>query len=235
MSQAGYAPMDTDYFEKLREQMLEDITRHTFSARAQINKDRLSERVLAAVARVARHEFVPVELQLYAYSDTPLPIGHDKTISQPFIVALMTDLLGVDPEHRVLEIGTGLGYQAAVLAELCDTVYSVELIEELATAAEKRLTKLGYTNAIMRTGDGSRGWAEHAPFDRIIVTAAPDLIPPALIDQLRPGGRMVIPAGLLEAQKLMVLDKGTDRRITTAEVLAVRFSELATDEQPRVC
>lgn len=223
------------YFDKLREQMLEDIAAHTRFVAAQIGRPAISPAVIAALARVPRHEFVPAELQLYAYADSPLPIGYDKTISQPFIVALMTDLLELTPEHRVLEIGTGLGYHAAVLAELAGEVYSVEIVEELHVQAERRLRAHGYDNVVTRHGDGSRGWAEHAPYDRILVAAAPDLIPPPLLTQLRPGGRMVLPAGLPDAQKLMVVDKGEDGSISTRETLAVRFSILESDDQPAVC
>ena len=150
---------------------------------------------MAAMGRVPRHRFVPAPLAPVAYHDMPLPIGFDKTISQPFIVAVMTDLLDPRPHEVVLEVGTGLGYQAAVLAELAGRVWSVEIVEELATEAEARLRRLGYANVGIRIGDGSRGWAEHAPFDKIMVTAAAELTPPALIEQLKPGGRMVLPVG----------------------------------------
>jgi len=227
--------MSSDYFENLRRQMLEEIASHTVFASTQIGKSALDPKVMAAVARVPRHEFVPAELQLYAYADTPLPIGYDKTISQPFIVALMTDLLEVEDEDHILEIGTGLGYQAAVLAELAREIYTVELIEELAGQARKRLDAHGYDYVTTHIGDGSHGWSEHAPFDKIMVTAAPDLIPPILLGQLKPGGRMVIPAGLPESQKLMVVDKDLDEHISTLEVLAVRFSELETDDRLSIC
>ena len=145
---------------------------------------------------VPRHAFVPIELQAYAYANTPLPIGFDKTISQPFIVALMTDMLDIQPDDVVLEIGTGLGYQAAIAAAIARKVYSIEMIEELSHQALQRLARLGVTNVELKIGNGCFGWAEHAPFDKIIVTAAPDLIPPLLLDQLKPGGKMAIPAGL---------------------------------------
>ena len=154
------------------------------------------------MAKVPRHEFVPVEVQPYAYLNMPIPIGFDKTISQPFIVAVMTDLLELKPDDVVLEIGTGLGYQAAVLAELADRVYSVEIIEELAQRAAQRLKRQGYTNIEVRVGNGYSGWPEHAPFDKVIVTAAPDLIPAPLINQLKAGGRMVIPVGLPKRSSL---------------------------------
>ena len=179
-----------------------------------------------------RHEFVPLELQSHAYANTPLPIGFGKTISQPFIVAAMTDLLQLAPTDKVLEIGTGAGYQAAILAELAQNVYSVEIIEELAQGARRRLARQGYTNIEIRIGDGSRGWPQHAPFDKIIVTAAPDLIPPALIYQLKAGGRMVVPAGLADDQQLMLLEKDADGRVSTRNIMAVRFS-LLEDPQAR--
>jgi protein-L-isoaspartate(D-aspartate) O-methyltransferase len=226
--------MGKEYFDNLRNQMVEEINAHMAFAGAQIGKRELAPEVMAAMAKVPRHEFVPVELQLYAYADTPLPIGYDKTISQPFIVALMTDLLQVSDGDRILEVGTGLGYQAAILAELARHVFTVELIEELGVQARKRLDSLGYDYVTTRIGDGSHGWPEHAPFDKIIVTAAPDLIPPTLLGQMKAGGRMVIPAGLPESQKLMVVDKDAAGRIGTREVLAVRFSQLESDDEARM-
>jgi protein-L-isoaspartate(D-aspartate) O-methyltransferase len=168
------------------------------------------------------------ELRPYAYVNSPLPIGCDKTISQPFICALMTDLLQPQSGDRVLEIVTGLGYQAAVLAGLVHTVYSVEFVEALARQAQRRLAR--YENVVLRAGNGTYGWPEHAPFDKIICTAAPDLIPPMLIQQLKPGGRMVIPAGLQDAQKLMLVEKDASGRTSMREVLRVRFSLLEGTE-----
>jgi len=182
---------------------------------------------------VPRHVFVPAELQAYAYANTPLPIGFDKTISQPFIVALMTDMLDIQPDDVVLEIGTGLGYQAAIAAALARKVYSVEMIEELSQQAGQRLARLGVTNVERKIGNGFFGWAEHAPFDKIIVTAAPDLIPPVLLDQLKPGGKMVIPAGLPDAQQLILVDKDAGGRVATKEILPVRFSQLEGIESDR--
>src|ERR1700735_2650327 len=153
------------------------------------------------MAKVPRHEFVPIEVQPYAYLNMPLPIGFDKTISQPLMVAVMTDLLELKPDDVVLEIGTGLGYQSAVLAELAGKVYTVEVIDDLAQRAVQRLKQEGYTNVAVRVGNGYFGWAGHAPFDKVIVTAAPDLIPPPLINQLKSGARMGIPVGLPGAQK----------------------------------
>jgi protein-L-isoaspartate(D-aspartate) O-methyltransferase len=179
---------------------------------------------------VPRHEFVPVEIRPYAYVDQPLPIGWNKTISQPFIAALMADLLEISPGDVVLEVGTGLGYHAAVLAELADKVFSVEIVEELGTAAKKNLARLGYKSVKLRIGDGTRGWPEHAPFDKIICTAAPDLVPPPLLQQLKPGGRMAIPAGLADAQRLMLVEKDKSGKTSLREVLRVRFSLLEGTE-----
>ncbi len=164
----------------------------------------------------------------HAYIDHPLPIGFGKTISQPFMVALMTDLLDVQASDSVLEIGTGAGYQAAVLADLAEQVYTVEIIGELAVAARSRLEDLGYANVEVRLGDGSKGWPEHAPFDKVIVTAAPELVPRSLIMQLKPGGRMVVPAGLKDDQRLMLVEMDDAGNLKTREVLRVVFSPLVT-------
>ena len=213
-------------FDVLRRMMVDAIVVHARTAGPDTGRPELSGAVLDVMADVPRHEFVPSELRAYAYFDTPLPIGFGKTISQPYIVALMTDLLEIRPRDRVLDVGTGLGYQAAVLARLGSTVYSVEIIEELAKSAMRRLAEQGCSNVEVTVGDGSAGWAEHAPFDRILVAAAPDLIPTALLAQLAPGGRMVIPAGLDGAQTLMLVTRGTDGALATRDVLSVRFSEL---------
>jgi len=218
--------MSKDAFGALRQNMVAEIAAQTIYVSARIGKAALSGRVMDAVGSVPRHEFVPVELQSYAYANTPLPIGFDKTISQPFIVALMTDLLDLSETDIVLEIGTGLGYQAAVLAQLARSVYSVELIEGLAEQAKERLGRLGYSNIELKVGNGNYGWPEHAPFDKIMVTAAPDLIPPELIHQLKPGGRMVIPAGLEDAQQLVLVTKDPHGKLAISEKLPVRFSTL---------
>ncbi|MGH6934088.1 MAG: protein-L-isoaspartate(D-aspartate) O-methyltransferase [Dongiaceae bacterium] len=211
-----------------RQEMVELIAAYANLASEHTGRSSLDERVMAAMAKVPRHEFVPAELRNLAYVDSPLPIGCEKTISQPFIVALMTDLLDIGPEERVLEVGTGLGYQAAVLCELAGQVYSVEIIEELASQARERLQAVGYRNLELRIGDGSQGWPQHAPFDKIMVTASPELMPPALIKQLRPGGRMVIPAGLVDSQQLMLVEKDAAGHTRTKEILPVRFSSLVT-------
>ena len=210
----------------LRQNMVLEIAAQTVLAGERIGKYNLDPRVMEAMGKVPRHEFVPVEVQPYAYLNRPLPIGFDKTISQPFIVALMTDMLEIRKEDVVLEVGTGLGYQAAVLAELAHKVYSVEIIEALAQQAAKRLGRTGCTNVEIKVANGSRGLPEHAPFDKVMVTAAPDLIPPALINQLKPGGRMMIPAGLSDNQQLILVEKSANGRLATREILPVRFSQL---------
>lgn len=224
---AGGAERD---FDVMREAMVDVIVQHARRAGPDIGRMKIDARVLQAMGRLPRHEFVPFEIKPFAYLDQPLPIGCGKTISQPFMVALMTDLLEVGKEDTVLEIGTGFGYQAAVLGALAARVYTVELIEDLAEEAAKRFARLGLTNIESRVGDGARGWAEAAPFERIMVTAAPDLIPPALFGQLKPGGRMVVPAGIAEAQQLMLVTKDADGRLETEQLLPVRFSELESED-----
>ena len=221
--------MSAKDFEILRQHMLVEISAGTFHVSDVIGKAALDERVMAAMGKVPRHEFVPVELQPYAYANIPLPIGFEKTISQPFIVALMTDLLDIGADDTVLEIGTGLGYQAAILAQLARKVYSIEIIEELARQAKQRLRQQG-TNIELKIANGYHGWSEHAPFDKVIVTAAPDLIPPPLIHQLKAGGKMVIPAGLPDAQQLVLVEKNGNGKVTTKEILQVRFSQLEETE-----
>jgi protein-L-isoaspartate(D-aspartate) O-methyltransferase len=215
-----------DIFTPLRRQMVEEIAAETSVLGPQLGRAALADRVIDAMSRVPRHAFVPVEVQPFAYINSPLPIGHGKTISQPFIVALMTDLLDVREDSVVLEIGTGFGYQAAILGELARQVYSVEIIEEIAVQGKKRLGSLGYGNISLRVGNGALGWPEHAPYDRIMVTAAPDLIPVPLLNQLKAGGKMVIPAGIPEQQQLVLVEKSAEGRSSTREILAVRFSEL---------
>ena len=218
--------MRADELEALREDMLAVIAAGAFALRNTIGKSALDERVMTAMGKVPRHEFVPIELRPYAYANVPLPIGLGKTISQPFIVALMTDLLDINADDSVLEIGTGLGYQAAILAQLARKVYSVEIIEELGQKAKRRLREQGCSNVELKIANGYHGWSEHAPFDKVIVTAAPDLIPPPLIHQLKAGGKMVIPAGLPNTQQLVVAEKLVNGRMTIREILSVRFSQL---------
>ena len=184
------------------------------------------ERVLEAMRTVPRHEFVPLEWRGHAYDDSPLPIGYDQTISQPYIVAFMTEAIKPHKGQRVLEIGTGSGYQAAVLAEIVDSVYTIELLPELAASSAERLERLGYRNVVVRQGDGYLGWPEHARYDAIIVTAAADVIPKPLIEQLKDGGVMVIPVGSLEIVQSLTLVKKQGKEVTTETVLPVRFVPL---------
>jgi protein-L-isoaspartate(D-aspartate) O-methyltransferase len=220
--------MSEKHFAVLRRHMVEVIAIHVDLASEELGKAALDERVMTAMQKVPRHFFVPEPFAPYGYQDMPLPIGFDKTVSQPFIVALMTDLLAPQPHEAVLEIGTGLGYHAAVLAELARRVWSVEIVEEFASEAKARLRRLGYSGVGIRIGDGSRGWSEHAPFDKILVTAAAERTPPALLVQLKPGGRLVLPLGAAEAQQLTVIDKDAEGSTESRESIPVRFGPLET-------
>jgi protein-L-isoaspartate(D-aspartate) O-methyltransferase len=222
--------MPAEEFEVLRRHMLAEISAATAHLSDLIGKAALNEPVMTAMGKVPRHEFVPIELQPFAYANMPLPIGFNKTISQPFIVALMTDLLDVNADDTVLEIGTGFGYQAAILGQLAREVYSIEVVEELGQQAKQRLRRQGCTNVKLKIGNGYHGWSEHAPFDKIMVTAAPDLVPPPLIHQLKNGGKMVIPAGLQDAQQLLLVAKDGNGRVTMRQILPVRFSQLEEPE-----
>jgi protein-L-isoaspartate(D-aspartate) O-methyltransferase len=187
--------------------------------------------VLQAMRSVPRHRFVPFGEQRYAYRDTPLPIGHGQTISQPYIVALMTELVRPHADARVLEVGTGSGYQAAVLAEIVEHVYTIEIESELARTAAAVLDELGYDNITVRAGDGYNGWKEHAPFDIIVVTAAPDHVPQALIDQLKDGGRMIVPVGAVYAvQELRLIEKDASGTLREKNIAPVRFVPLRREE-----
>ena len=221
-------PMNAGHLAVLRRHMVELIEIEADLMEEELGKAALDERVLAAMLRVPRHLFVPLSVAAFAYDDTPLPIGFDKTISQPIISALMIDLLAPEPHEVVLEIGTGTGYQTAILAELVERVWSVEIVEELASLAEARLQQLGYSTVDIRVGDGSRGWAEHAPYDKILVAAAAEEPPPALLKQLKPGGRMVMPLGGIEVQQLTAIDIDEAGDTHTREVMPVRFSLLET-------
>lgn len=205
-----------------------DLVRRELEETRRITRDEeVDPKVLEAMRAVPRHRFVPESLRDRAYVNRPLPIGHGQTISQPYIVALMTDLLEVEPDDRVLEIGTGSAYQAAVLAELVETVYTLEIVPELAAQAKERLDDLGYGNVHARHGDGYHGWPEHAPFDAVIVTAAAGHVPPPLIEQLARGGTMVIPVGSpFSTQQLMLVKKTADGEIRTRQVLPVAFVPL---------
>ena len=218
-------------FLALCQTMLSEIAVKTIYDSALLGKAALDRRVMNAMAKVPRHEFVLLEMRPYAYADSPLPSGFDKTISQPSIVAVMTDLLELRPTDKVLEIGTGLGYQTAILAEHAQHVYSIEIIEELALQARQNLARQGHGNVSLRTGNGCVGWPEHAPFDKVMVTAAPELIPAALIDQLKAGGKMVLPAGLPGGQELTLVEKDGDGSVSTRSIFRVRFS-LLEDSEP---
>ena len=222
--------MSDDRYTALRHEMVTVIAAYVQHTGDRLGKETLDGRVMEAMGKVPRHAFVTRDLAPFAYYDSPLPIGFDKTISQPFMVALMTDLLDVQQGDRVLEVGTGLGYHTAILAELAAAVFSVEIIEELAERAGGTLRHLGYGTVEMRVGDGSKGWHEHAPFDKILVAAAPDLVPPSLIMQLKPGGKMVVPAGLPGDQQLMVVEKDADGHPTMRDILPVSFGPLETDD-----
>jgi protein-L-isoaspartate(D-aspartate) O-methyltransferase len=212
------------------QRMLKDIEMEVHLTRHLIGKNSLDENVMDAMKQVPRHEFLPADLRYCAYDNGPAPIGSGQTISQPYIVALMSDLLNTKPSDIILEIGTGSGYQAAILSQLVQQVYSVEIIKDLATEARKRLIKLGYNNVEVRNGDGYYGWPEHAPYDGVIVTAAAPHIPRPLIDQLRVGARMVIPVGLpYSYQELMVVEKRANGETETRQVLGVGFVPLTGD------
>ncbi len=217
-------------FTAARTRLLAEIERDFRETASSTGRARIDPRVLAAIGRVPRHRLVPAHLADRAYETRPLPIGHDQTISQPFIVALMTDLAEPQPTDRVLEIGTGSGYQAAVLAELVARVYTIEIVRPLGERAAELLVALGYRNIETRIGDGYLGWPEAAPFDAIVVTAAPEHMPQPLIDQLAPGGRLIAPVGARGGiQSLQLLRKDKDGRAVTRSVLPVRFVPLTRE------
>jgi protein-L-isoaspartate(D-aspartate) O-methyltransferase len=210
--------------EVARDEMIAAIEDHARSAPGALKDGTIDPGVLDAMRQIPRDAFVPEDVKAFAYEDTPLPIGYSQTISQPFIVALMTDLLDVGPGDTVLEIGTGSGYQAAVLSPLVDRVYSIEIVPELGERAAATLEEQGFENVETRVADGYYGWPEAAPFDGIVVTAAAGQIPPPLVDQLEPGGRMVIPIGTpFSAQMLMLIEKQEDGSMTTRQILPVQF------------
>ncbi len=221
------ASVDTQRHRLARDGMLSAIRADYQDTANYIGQDRADPDVLLAMGKVPRHEFVPRGARRHAYANRPLPIGHGQTISQPYIVALMTDLLDVEAGDRILEVGTGSGYQAAVLAALVSQVYSIEIIEPLAEQARQRLQRLGYSNITVRAGDGYFGWRQHAPFDAIVVTAAASHVPPPLIEQLKPGGRMIIPVGTrFMVQELLMVVKDDAGSVTTRQILPVRFVPL---------
>ncbi len=213
-----------------RHRMVDNIAALAGTVERETGRAGIDARVLAVMAKVPRHEFVPPLQRHSAYRNRPLSIGSGQTISQPFIVALMSDLLQLEPDDKVLEIGTGCGYQAAVLAELAADVYTIEIVESLGKRAAETLERLGYANVHTRIGDGYKGWAEHAPYDAIIVTAAPDHVPPALVEQLKPGGRLVVPVGQL-SQELMVITKNADGSTSRKDIVPVQFVPLTRDDE----
>ncbi len=224
----GYAD---DEFTAPRAEMVELIDQIGWGSDRAVGRETIDPRVLAVMDKVPRHEFVPDTLRHRAYANRPLPIGYGQTISQPLIVAMMTDLLQLEPDHVVLEVGTGSGYHAAVVAGLAGRVHTIEIIPGLADTAAGRLARLGYDNVEVRTGDGYYGWEEAAPFDRILVTAAATHVPPPLIEQLRPGGRMVIPVGgAFALQHLVLVEHDGAGGIRTRQLLPVRFVPLTRSE-----
>lgn len=219
-----------DEYSEERQQLLQVIEADVRVTSQYLNKQVLDPQVMKAMGKVLRHEFVPTVLQRHAYLNRPLPIGYGQTISQPYIVAIMTDLLKPASDNKVLEIGTGSGYQAAILAELVKQVYSIEIIKPLGEQAASRLSRLGYQNVTTKIGDGYFGWEANAPFDAIVVTAVASHIPPPLIKQLKVGGRMVIPVGsAFLTQQLLLVIKEKGNKITTRQILPVRFVPLTGD------
>lgn len=224
---AGAELTDSDPFVAQRRQMIAAIEQDVRETSQYLNQEALSDAVLQALGKVPRHRFVPEDQVEWAYENRPLPIGHGQTISQPFIVALMTDLLKLDSTDKVLEIGTGSGYQAAILAEIVESVHTIEIVEPLAESAAQRIRDLGYARIHTRQGDGYFGWESEAPFDAIVVTAAASHIPPPLVAQLKPGGRMVIPVGSgFMVQQLLLVQKDLQGLVTTRQILPVRFVPL---------
>jgi protein-L-isoaspartate(D-aspartate) O-methyltransferase len=231
LAMIGLTPMPPsdaqDDRAQARSRMVAEIAAVARETGDETGRPRFSDAVMAAMGKVQRHRFVPFAQEAFAYENRPLPIGDGQTISQPYIVALMTDLLDPKPSDTVLEVGTGSGYQAAVLAELVAKVYTIEIVEPLGKRAAKVLGELGYRNVEARVGDGYGGWPQAGPFDCIIVTAAPAAVPQPLIDQLKPGGRMVIPVGgSFEVQQLLLVEKQRDGSATTRRTLPVRFVPL---------
>lgn len=216
-----------DEYAEQRQRLLDEIKADFAITGAETGKPELGMAVSKAMAKVPRHEFVPAQQRAHAYLNRPLPIGYGQTVSQPYIVALMTELLEVETGDTVLEIGTGSGYQAAILAELVDRVYTIEIVRKLGEQASGRLQGLGYDNVTARVGDGYYGWEEHAPFAAIIATAAASHIPPPLVRQLRPGGKMIIPVGSpFMTQHLVMVEKDANGTVITRQLLPVRFVPL---------
>jgi len=223
---------EDDRYARERADMLDVIRAESRFTALYLDQETLSPEAMSAIGRVWRHQLVPEDQREYAYENRPLPIGYGQTISQPYIVALMTSLLQLEPGDRVLELGTGSGYQAAVLAELVDRVFTIEVVGPLGERARADLQRLGYRNIQVRIGDGYYGWPEQAPFDAIVVTAAASHVPPPLLRQLKPGGRMVIPVGsAFQVQQLVLVEKAEDGSIRTQQVLPVRFVPLTGDHE----
>ncbi|KPK60409.1 MAG: protein-L-isoaspartate O-methyltransferase [Gammaproteobacteria bacterium SG8_31] len=219
--------MAADNIQERRQALVNEIASDVRMTAEYLGRDRLDSRVLEAIGRVPRHELVPREQRRYAYENRPLPIGYGQTISQPYIVAIMTELIDPQASHVVLEVGTGSGYQAAVLAELVRAVCTIEIIPELAERARRDLERLGYRNIRTREGDGYYGWSQCGPFDGIVVTAGASHVPPPLIQQLRPGGKLIIPVGSrFLTQQLLLVEKSMDGEVTTRQILPVRFVPL---------
>jgi len=219
--------VQSDDFESKRYDLIKQIETDVRETSLYLDKEKLDPRVIKAMRDVPRHEFVRGRFQQYAYENRPLPIGYGQTISQPYIVAIMTDLIKPKKNHRILEVGTGSGYQAAVLAEVVKQVYTMEIVRPLGEQATTRLKQLGYTNIKVKIGDGYYGWEEFAPFDAIVVTAAAGHIPPPLLKQLKPGGRMIIPVGSrFMTQQLIIVKKDKQGKLTTKQILPVMFVPL---------
>ena len=224
---SGLSTATGDDYSRQREQMVRVIEADVSATSVYLSKEVLDSRVMRALNTVPRHALVPASQRQYAYLNRPLAIGYGQTISQPYVVAIMTDLLNPRPEHKILEIGTGSGYQAAILSQLVRKVYTIEIIEALGKRARKDLGKLGYNNIQVQIGDGYYGWEQHAPFDGIVVTAAASHIPPPLIQQLKSGGRMIIPVGSrFLTQQLLLVTKNDEGKVTTQQILPVRFVPL---------
>lgn len=223
------AANDDDPFREMREQMVD----RQLAQGGMLGRDAIEdENVLDAMRTVKRHEFVPDQYRRQAYLDRPMPIGHGQTISQPYIVAYMTELLELEEDDVVFEVGAGSGYHAAVMAEIVEEVYTVEIVEPLAESCAERLERLGYDNITVRHADGYYGWEEHAPFDAIVVTAAASHIPPPLVEQLKPEGRMIIPVGPpMQTQNLMLVEKDEEGRVTRRNVMPVRFVPLTREDE----
>jgi protein-L-isoaspartate(D-aspartate) O-methyltransferase len=230
-SPSGQQPVSPDSpYAVQHEGLLRDIEETVERTRSYLGKAVLDPRVMQAMATVPRHEFVPAPLRERAYENRPLPIGYEQTISQPYIVAIMTDLLDLPDGCTALDIGTGSGYQAAVLAEICDTVYTIEIVEPLGREAEARLDRLGYSNVHTRIGDGFFGWPEAGPFDAIIVAAVANSLPAPLVEQIKPGGRMIIPIGSARSsQDLVLVEKDVEGKVSTRSILPVIFVPLTGD------